>query len=286
MVNKYKSPGPHGFWDPLIHHHQLLHPASPIYSKMQYLSTLLILASSASILAAPTTTSNPPGLDFTPGLKIPAVCHTTENRNECPAKLDSKWALLTSLSITLHEIDGGTKAAFNALRAGFSFNGQAGKGHVIEESTITLFDFPSGQEKRECRFQFVSDEGDNVPGAPDSPNIYNVWSLVPQSGVIGEGSTWWNKPSRDLVVATFTANQLREGVETTTSNDKYLHTFLFGPGYKTPMNGKTFPCPAGGKLAYEVAAAIKSPVENGGINIGGHNSLGIEIIGLKSEWYN
>ena len=70
----------------------------------------------------------------------------------------------------------------------------------------------------------------------------------------------------------------------TTSNDKYLQVFLFGPGYKTPSLKKTFPCPKGGQVAYEVTGAIKAESEIAGINIGGHNSLGIEIVGFESEW--
>jgi hypothetical protein len=126
-------------------------------------------------------------------------------------------------------------------------------------------------------FQLVSDSGDNAGGRP---NIYNVWSFKPDSGMATDQATWFTKPERDVVVATFLLDEAEAAA--TTDNEKFLHKFLFGPGEGSIE--PTFPCPAGGRLAYEVASAVKNQGVGGAMNVGGHSGLGIEIIGLESEW--
>jgi hypothetical protein len=123
-------------------------------------------------------------------------------------------------------------------------------------------------------FQLVSDSGDNASGRP---NIYNVWSL---DGEATKNTTWFTKPPRDVVLATFLLDESKRA--NTTSNEKFLNTFLFGPGEGS--SDGTFACPSGGSLAYEVASAVRNLGVGGGMNIGGHSGLGIEIVGLESEW--
>ena len=69
-----------------------------------------------------------------------------------------------------------------------------------------------------------------------------------------------------------------------TTNEKLLHKFIYGPGECSKGANTPFPCPAGGKTGFEVAAAVKAPTIGGGMNIRGQSELRIEIIGLKSKW--
>ena len=150
---------------------------------------------------------------------------------------------------------------------------------LSETSTLTIFDFPVGHTNRKCRFQFVSDAGDNMTGVP---NIYNIWSFVPGSGEATKTSTWWNKPASDQVVVTVTLDDSDPVART--ANEKLLHKFIYGPGEGSKSAITLFPCPAGGKIGYEVAVAVKPPSIGGGMNIGVQSGRWIEIIGLKSKW--
>jgi hypothetical protein len=250
-------------------------------------STLLLAASTA--FAAPTTRSTHSDISYdlqgvllTFDLTLPSGCATNPGQNFCPAKLPSGNALLTSRNIALHQTRGKGDGQNNAARAGWFFRPNDG---LIEETTLALFNFPSGHTDKQCRFQFVSDEGDDVRGAPLWPNVFNVWQLKPLTGVVGVDTTYFNKPTRDMVVATFSANQDRAGDSKVvkTEGGKYLHEFVYGPAQGTLSKNTTFPCPEGGRVAYEIAGAIKADGENP-FNIGGHDGLGIEIIGLKSAY--
>ncbi|KAI5854976.1 hypothetical protein BZA05DRAFT_393158 [Tricharina praecox] len=245
---------------------------------MQFtLSTVLFLASTVLALPTPQAT-NAPALGFTPGLdNIPDNCIANPSFNACPARLPSGNALVTSLNVVINDVTGSVSKPPNIIFAGFS-RAASGTG-LSESSTLTIFDFPAGHTDKKCRFQLVSDAGDNTAG---SPNIYNVWSFVPGSGEATESSTWSNKPARDQVVATFILNEA--DLAATTTNEKFLHKFVYGPGEGSTRVEEPFPCPAGGKIAYEVAGAIKAPSDGGPMNIGGQSGLGIEIIGLASKW--
>jgi len=88
--------------------------------------------------------------------------------------------------------------------------------------------------------------------------------------------------ARDQVVATVTLDDSDPATRTT--NEKLLHKFIYGPGESSKRANTLFPCPAGGKIRYEVAAAVKAQSIGGGMNISGQSGLWIEIIGLKSKW--
>ncbi|KAF8248810.1 hypothetical protein K440DRAFT_678476 [Wilcoxina mikolae CBS 423.85] len=256
---------------------------------MQFtLATILSLASIA--LSIPTSY----GLEFTPGLQgsrsIPPKCRAPPSwkSNHCPAFLRTGNTLVTARNIGLDELTGSIKTENNVLRVGWRFEDVHGR--VFEESTLAIFDFPSGQERRQCKFQFITDgflDGGDASNIPAS--YFNVWSLKGLEPV-GERSTWYNKPARDTVLATFTTDPKRESYKT--RNGKHVHGFVFGPGEKSSgidVRGPTFPCPSGGVRAYEVASAIKtngrSNIPGGDfININGNAGLGIEILGLRSSF--
>jgi len=240
---------------------------------MQLFATVLFHASTALAIATAI-----PALGFTPGLDdIPTDCPAKPSVNVCPARLPSGNALVTSLNVVINDVTGFVSKPPNIISVGFK-PARGGYG-LSETSTLTIFDFPAGHTNKKCRFQFVSDAGDNTTGVP---NIYNIWSFVPGSGEATKTSTWWNKPARDQVVATVTLDDSDPAART--ANEKLLHKFIYGPGEGSKSANTPFPCPAGGKIGYEVAAAVKAPSIGGGMNIGGQSGLGIEIIGLKSKW--
>jgi hypothetical protein len=63
----------------------------------------------------------------------------------------------------------------NTMRAGWSV--AASEGGFVEESTVVIFDFPAGQQDKTCKIHFVSRDGDEIWGAPEGPNVYNIWRL-------------------------------------------------------------------------------------------------------------
>ncbi|KAI5854969.1 hypothetical protein BZA05DRAFT_393108 [Tricharina praecox] len=260
------------------------------------LSSLLLLAVSAAASPTPAPqfnhllhSSTTGGLDFVPGITIPPVCITTpisiESGITCPGKLASGNTLVTARHIVVNGLTGASKKMSNVLSAGWFFESKENR--TYEESTLSIFDFPGGHDGAQCRFQFItdgqSDGGDLVEAAV---RIYNVWALQEHSGVVGEDSTYNNKPARTEVVAAFTTTFKDESY--ITENGKHVHSFVYGPGEKSLSSqpAATFPCPKGGKVAYEVASAMKTSGKNDGnnININGHSGLGIEIIGVKSAW--
>ena len=111
------------------------------------------------------------------------------NLNVCPAMLRSGNALVTSRNAVLNELRGASKT-FNNLRSRY-FEDPASK-KLYEESTLALFDFPAGYEEQECRFQFVTDSGDNV----SSPMFHDVWSLAQTGGWLSLDTTWTTKHAR------------------------------------------------------------------------------------------
>jgi hypothetical protein len=113
-----------------------------------YFTTFILSVSAAFALPTPQTTSADTDLGFTPGLTIPTDCRTSPTLNICPARLPDGNALLTSTNIVLNDVKGTVTKYPNVLYAGF---GQTANGSLSESSTITLFDFPSGQEGKQCR---------------------------------------------------------------------------------------------------------------------------------------
>ena len=68
--------------------------------------------------------------------------------------------------------------------------------------------------------ELVSDAGDNVGGKPDLYNVF-VLRLHTGTGVGGtspNATTWFNRPQRDVAVATFTLDHRR--IVETTANEK------------------------------------------------------------------
>jgi len=245
---------------------------------MRFTLTAVLFLASAVVAVPMPQASNSPALGFTPGLdNIPENCVANPSFNECPARLPSGNGLVTSLNVVINDVTGSVPKPFNIIFAGFNRNGTGGG--LSESSTLTIFDFPGGHTDKKCRLQLVSDAGDNTAG---SPNVYNVWSLVPGTGEATEKSTWFDKPARGQVLATFILDD--SDLAATTVNAKSLHKFVFGPGEGSKRRNEPFPCPAGGKIAYEVASAVKAPSDGGPMSIGGQSGLGIEIIGLKSKW--
>jgi hypothetical protein len=254
---------------------------------MQFtLSIILCLASVALSIPTPQSGGKTGGLDFIPGLTIPPSCRTPSGSESiiCPAKLSTGNALLTARNIAVNELTGASKLSANVLRVGWTFQDN----RAIEESTLAIFDFPRGQKNKQCKFQFVTDgerDGGDLSTIP--AGYFNVWQLERQTGVVGEESTFFNKPARDTVLATFTTDPNRESY--TTRNGKHIHGFVFGPGeVSTGVDeSPTFPCPPPGRIAFEVASAIKTSgklTRGNFININGHAGLGIEILGLRSEF--
>jgi len=240
---------------------------------MQLFASVLFHASTALAIATAI-----PALVFTPGLDdIPTDCTANPSVNICPAYLPSVNALVSSLNMVINDVTGFVSKRPNIIFVGFKL-APGGYG-LSETSTLTIFDFPAGHTNKKCRFQFVSNAGDNTT---DVPNIYNIWSFVPGSGEATKTSTWWNKPARDQVVATVTLDD--SNLAARTANEKLLHKFIYGQGEGSKSANTPFPCPAGGKIRYEVAAAVKAPSIGRGMNIGGQSGLGIEIIGLMSKW--
>ena len=180
-------------------------------------------------------------------------------------------ALVTSINV-VNSQTGSTKRPPNILYAGFREDFVMGK--LMEYATIAVFNFPAGHAARQCRFQLVSDAGDNVGGKPD---IYNVFALKPHVGGISpNATTWFNRPERGVALATFTLDYRR--IVESTANGKSLHGFLFGPGGAASAEtlGKPFACPpVAGQIAYEVAGAVRNKGAGGAMNIGGHSGLGI-----------
>ncbi|KAI5820114.1 hypothetical protein BZA77DRAFT_384858 [Pyronema omphalodes] len=212
---------------------------------------------------------------FTPGINIDPRCFANPSINVCPAKLESGNALVTATHVNINENTNAPKPSKNIIRAGWSWSPNLGT--LTEESTIALFDFPSGMEGKQCRFQFVSDDGDRLD---DVSNVYNIWTFKKWEPMPTTMTTYWNKPQRDQVVATFTTT-LKENAAKRTTNAKYVHKFLFGPG----GDSGSFPCPMGGKVAWEVASAVKTDASGRIMNIGGASGLGIEIIGVPAGWH-
>jgi len=254
--------------------------------------SLLVLATRAA--ATPTPQINhllhsgtTGGLDFVPGITIPSACITTPISKDsgitCPAKLASGNILVTARNIVVNELTGASKKSANVLSAGWLLKDN----RPFEESTLAIFDFPGGHEKAQCMFHFITDgESDGGDLVQTAVRIYNVWTLQEHGGVVGEDSTFNNKPARKEVVAAFVTTFKDESY--ITENGKHVHAFVFGPGEKSasPQPAATFPCPKGGKVSYEVASAMKTSGKLAGnaININGHSGLGIEIIGAKSAW--
>ncbi|KAA8895690.1 hypothetical protein FN846DRAFT_995892 [Sphaerosporella brunnea] len=56
-------------------------------------------------------------------------------------------------------------------------------------------------------------------------------------------------------------------------------------GARRGQQRRTFKCPPAGRVAFEVASAVKAECSGGGMNIGGQSGLGIEILGVESEWW-
>jgi hypothetical protein len=248
---------------------------------MQFIiSALLLLAATAFAAPAPQTSSAPEWktIEWTPGMTIPSDCEKNPTFNSCPARLSSGNALVTSRNVVLNSLSGANHESNNNFRSGWTYDPT--KKQYKEETTLSIFDFPQGYEKKECKFQFVTDGGDLVP----LPMVHMVWSLVNRTGDLTLDTTFYSKPTRDQVVALFVADEALARNHST-SNEKYLHQFVFGPGEGTPKGhgNATFPCPPGGKVGYEVAS-IKALNVGGVINAGGNNGLGIEIIGVKSAW--
>ncbi|KAA8895680.1 hypothetical protein FN846DRAFT_968523 [Sphaerosporella brunnea] len=248
---------------------------------MQFiLSTLVLLATSALAAPAPQASSEPSWktIEWTPGMAIPKVCKTSPTHNACPARLKSGNALVTARNVVLNSLLGANHESHNNFRSGWSHDDTYKR--YVEETTLSLFDFPAGYQNKQCKFQFVTDGGDLVP----APMLHMVWALVNGTGNLGLDTTYDSKPSRDKVVAMFAADEALARKHAT-ANEKWMHQFVFGPGEGTPKRygNATFPCPPGGKVGYEVASIKALPV-GGVINAGGNNGLGIEIIGVKSGW--
>jgi hypothetical protein len=237
----------------------------------------LLLASPVLSVAAPQTTD--PILGFTPGLTIPSECRKNPIFNACPARLPSGNTLVTATNIVINDITGVKRKPPNILYAGFL---RTATGALSESSTITVFDFPSNQTSRKCRFQLISDAGDNTAGRPD---VYNIFAFKEGTGEATVNSTWFDKPERDFVIATFTLEWGK--IVAKTENEKFLHGFLFGPGGNSTAVtlGESFRCPEGGKVAFEVASAIRNEGFGGGMDIGGNSGLGIgEFFAYSSGW--
>jgi len=240
---------------------------------MQLFTTVLFHVSTALAIATAI-----PAVSFTPGLDdIPTDCTANPSVNICPVGLPSGNALVTSLNVVINDVTGFVSKPSNFIFVGFK---PVPGGYGLSETyTLTIFDFPAGHTNKKCHFQFVSNTGDNTTGVP---NIYNIWSFVPGSGEVTKNSTWWNKRARDQVVATVTLDNSDPAART--ANEKLLYKFIYGPGEGSKSANTPFPCAAGGKIGYEVVAAVKAPSIGGGMNIGRQSGLGIEIIGLKSKW--
>jgi hypothetical protein len=216
------------------------------------------------------------------GLTIPEFCRKNPGALHCPGKLNSGNALLTAKNIMVTE-NKNSATLPNQLQVGWDSN-YAGK--TTEESTIALFDFPAGMEGKQCRFQFISDPAiDVVKFMP--AGAFNVWKLGQPKVAWDQKITWDNKPQREVVLATFLTDK---ELVNDSMNGKWQHKFYYGPGYRTQRYSRvnTFDCPKAGKIAYEVASGIKmtgEEIEGSKIIVRGERAgLGIEIIGLKSQW--
>lgn len=128
---------------------------------------------------------------FTPGIIVDPRCAASPSNNVCPAKLQSGNALVTATHININEDMSVAKPSKNIIRAGWSLSQSLGA--LTEESTIALFDFPHGMESKQCRFQFVSDDGDRLDGISD---VYNIWSFRKWGPKPTAMTTFWNKPQR------------------------------------------------------------------------------------------
>jgi hypothetical protein len=145
-------------------------------------STLLLLACAS--LAAPNHKRSGTGLPdisyYLDGvllkfdLAIPDVCRNDASHPACPPKLASGNAVLTRRNIAVHQTKG-QGPQNNTMRAGWSV--VASEGGFVEESTVVIFDFPAGQQDKTCKIHFVSRDGDEIWGAPEGPNVYNIWRL-------------------------------------------------------------------------------------------------------------
>ncbi|CCX13018.1 Protein of unknown function [Pyronema omphalodes CBS 100304] len=153
------------------------------------------------------------------------------------------------------------------------------RGNFMKSQPCRSSIFLLGWKKKRCRFHFISDAGD--ASSEGLPSAYSVWSLEAGFDTPVKKSTATNRPKRDEVIAIF------DRVNATRSaNQKFMHKFIYGPGWyfgAQKNDTSTFPCPSGGELSYEVALVAKTH-KLSLWNVGGNEGLGIEIIGLKSNW--
>jgi hypothetical protein len=134
-------------------------------------STLLLLARES--LAAPNHYYLD-GVLLKFDLAIPDVCRNDASHPACPPKLESGNAALTRRNIAVHQTKG-QGPQNNTMRAGW--NVATSEGGFVEESTVVIFYFPACQQDKTCKIHFVSRDGDEIWGAPEGPNVYNIWRL-------------------------------------------------------------------------------------------------------------
>jgi hypothetical protein len=214
----------------------------------------------------------PPNLNFQPGMVIPTTCLDNPTINDCPAQLPSGNLLVTAFNKITSEAspdsssEGGNGAS-NIFRAAVDKD-------LKSETTLAIFDFPAGYEKRNCSFHFISDGGDNVP-----TDLFTVFALEGNGQSVTDTTTWNTKPARTAEVAVFSTFVADVVPFATTKNGM---RFLTGPGHDSK---ETFPCPSGGKIVWEVAQTLKRQGGEGGLNVGGNAGLGIEILGAQVPWF-
>jgi hypothetical protein len=221
-----------------------------------------------------------PPLGFTPGIKIPSECFDDPSGNICPAQIPSGNLFVTSSNRVVNEKkpnEDDNDRGPNVLQVTVKQEGES----LFAINTLATFAFPPNFQGKRCVFHFIHDEGDHKPN-----DIYEVFELENQGANATDKTNWATKPARTRVIATF---DTRSETQIRYSTAKFSAPFLTGPGFTPNIlleGNRTFPCPSGGKVVFEIASQNRhTRGEDGGLNVGGNSGLGIEILGSPTPWF-
>ncbi|PWW73029.1 hypothetical protein C7212DRAFT_347623 [Tuber magnatum] len=115
-----------------------------------------------------------------------------ETQTAASAPHSSRMATLVVMGLNLIPTDSEPHQApsqpSNIFRAGFN-----ALPTISEEVTLTVFDFPSRFENKNCTFHIITSGGVNVP----SSVIFSVWNLKDKGKDVSPKTTWNTKTPRD-----------------------------------------------------------------------------------------
>ncbi|RPB05503.1 hypothetical protein L873DRAFT_1797887 [Choiromyces venosus 120613-1] len=248
------------------------------------LSALMALTSTASASAPGVSFSTlfaraPPALDFTPGIKVPTDCFDAPGGPECPAQLPSGNLLVTAKHLLLDEAKPNEESSLGSNTLQVNIVNQGDK--WLEQTTLSLFDFPTGYEDKRCIFHFIHQGGNTTVS-----DLYSVWELEGNGTTVTEKTTWASRPKRVKVLGLF---DTKESEQVPYPTKKFGAPFLSGIGFRVPGtlflgSAVSFNCPKGGRITFEIANAVPKRGAQA-LKVTGNLGLGIEVLDAPTPWF-